>query len=271
MTGIPGLLNTSIRGQGLEFDDLRPYLEGDDIRHIDWNVTARSGKPHVRLFREERERTVTIAIDLSQSMFTGTAALRAVTASICGAQVAWHTAMTGGRVSVVCFDGQTLDMSRPILGERGAIAACAKIHEGFERAQEFADDNHPPISNPLLDWIVQARRESGLSVLITGMDAPGDQWEVKTAEAGRAARLAILWIRDAAEINGIPAGNYTYQSSTGPVTITLSRMQAEQLTADLTERAEFLRTQCLQWQVPMAEISTRSDPDALAGLSEAAA
>ena len=81
LTGIPGLLTTRRRGQGLEFDDLRQYLEGDDIRHIDWQVTARSGKPHVRLFREERERTVTVVLDLSPSMFTGTRRLRAVTAA----------------------------------------------------------------------------------------------------------------------------------------------------------------------------------------------
>ena len=271
LTGIPGLLNTNIRGQGLEFDDLRPYLEGDDIRHIDWNVTARSGRPHIRLFREERERTVTIAIDLSPTMYTGTAALRAVVAARSAAQVAWHTALTGGRVSLICFDGQSMDVSRPMLGERGAISACAKISEGFDRGQNHARMRTFEQPNPLLDWTVQARRESGLTVLITGMDAPGDQWEVKVAESGRAARLAILWIRDATEINGVPAGNYSYQSVNGPTELSLTRVQAQQLTTDLQQRADQFRLQCLQWQVPLAEISTRDAPDALAGLAQAAA
>ena len=59
------------RGRGLEFEEVRPYAAGDDARTIDWRVTARRGKPHTKLFREERERPVWIVADLHPGLFFG--------------------------------------------------------------------------------------------------------------------------------------------------------------------------------------------------------
>jgi len=67
---------SSYRGRGLEFDEVRAYASGDDARTIDWKVTARRGKPHTKLFREERERPVFILADLHPGMFFGTASTK---------------------------------------------------------------------------------------------------------------------------------------------------------------------------------------------------
>ena len=61
------------KGRGMEFAEVREYVPGDDIRAIDWNVTARTNKPYVRVYSEERELTVVLACDLSGSQFFGTA------------------------------------------------------------------------------------------------------------------------------------------------------------------------------------------------------
>ena len=62
-----GQYHSAFKGRGIEFEEVRPYQVGDDVRTIDWNVTARSGEPFVKLFREERELTVTLLVDLSAS------------------------------------------------------------------------------------------------------------------------------------------------------------------------------------------------------------
>ena len=62
-----GEYQSSFRGQGLDFDDFREYQHGDEIRFIDWNVTARMGSPYIRKFREERELAVILAVDVSGS------------------------------------------------------------------------------------------------------------------------------------------------------------------------------------------------------------
>ena len=64
---VAGDFASVFRGRGVEFTEVREYLPGDDVRTIDWNVTARMGAPFVKIFREERELTVLIAVDLSRS------------------------------------------------------------------------------------------------------------------------------------------------------------------------------------------------------------
>ncbi|MEQ8659878.1 MAG: DUF58 domain-containing protein, partial [Gammaproteobacteria bacterium] len=61
-----------LRGRGMEYDESRPYQPGDDIRQIDWRVTARTGRPHTKLFREERERPVFLCVDYRHGMFFAT-------------------------------------------------------------------------------------------------------------------------------------------------------------------------------------------------------
>lgn len=65
--GLAGAYVSAFRGMGLEFEEVRPYVRGDDIRHLDWNVTARTGRPHVKRFREERRQTLLFLVDLSGS------------------------------------------------------------------------------------------------------------------------------------------------------------------------------------------------------------
>ncbi len=68
---IAGRYVSAFKGRGMEFEEVRPYSDGDDVRTIDWNVSARIGSPHVKLFREERELTVFLAIDVSGSLAFG--------------------------------------------------------------------------------------------------------------------------------------------------------------------------------------------------------
>ena len=67
-----GQYHSAFKGRGIEFEEVRPYHEGDDVRAIDWNVTARTGEPFVKLFREERELTITLMVDVSASQGFGT-------------------------------------------------------------------------------------------------------------------------------------------------------------------------------------------------------
>src|SRR5665811_1284239 len=94
------------RGRGLEFEEVRPYAAGDDARTIDWRVTARRGKPHTKLFREERERPVWIVADLHPGLFFGSrrqfkSALLLRAAALLG----WVAALSGDRVGAVIADG----------------------------------------------------------------------------------------------------------------------------------------------------------------------
>ncbi len=66
-----GEYRSAVRGQGMEFEEVRQYVPGDDVRHLDWNVTARSSEPHIKVFREERQVTVLLVVDVSGSTRLG--------------------------------------------------------------------------------------------------------------------------------------------------------------------------------------------------------
>lgn len=103
-----GEYRSAFRGLGMEFEEVRPYVPGDDVRHIDWNVTARTGEPFVKQYREERELTLLLVLDMSGSMRVGTGGRdgrtdkRLQLARIAGA-LAFAAIRNGDRVGMLAF------------------------------------------------------------------------------------------------------------------------------------------------------------------------
>lgn len=95
---------TKIRGRGMEFSEVRNYQAGDEIRNMQWRVTARTGKPHVKLYEEERERPIIILADFSSTMFFGTrVCFKAVTAARLAALLSWWGIKNGDKVGGFLF------------------------------------------------------------------------------------------------------------------------------------------------------------------------
>ena len=85
-----GLYASVFRGTGLDFEEVREYREGDDIRNMEWNVTARTNVPHLKIFREERERSVVLCIDRGPHMSFGTrGTFKSVQAAKAAALLGW--------------------------------------------------------------------------------------------------------------------------------------------------------------------------------------
>jgi len=102
---LSGDFRSVFKGQGIEFDEVRHYERGDDVRTIDWNVSARFGTPYVKLFREERELTVCLVVDASASMRSGGGTVsRFDQAVLAGALVALSAEQAGQRVGAILFD-----------------------------------------------------------------------------------------------------------------------------------------------------------------------
>ncbi|WP_170399108.1 DUF58 domain-containing protein [Ruegeria arenilitoris] len=103
-----------LRGRGLNFEELRTYLPGDDIRTIDWKVTARTGKPHVRVYTEERDRPALLLVDQRVSMFFGTEVyMKSVIAAEAAAIAAHRVLGQGDRVGGIVFGDTDLAEHRP--------------------------------------------------------------------------------------------------------------------------------------------------------------
>jgi uncharacterized protein (DUF58 family) len=120
--GMSGLHISKQKGRGVDFEEHRPYQAGDDIRSIDWRVTARSGRPYTKIFREERERPILLAIDLCASMYFGSrTSFKSVVAAESAALLAWHTVEQGDRVGGVVFNDIQEALVRPRRSKRSAL------------------------------------------------------------------------------------------------------------------------------------------------------
>lgn len=99
-----GSYESAFKGRGMQFEEVRPYLPGDDVRTIDWNVTARTGLPHIKLFREERELTLMFIVDVSASMRFGTVKRFKSEAAAEVAAILAHTALkSNDKVGLIIF------------------------------------------------------------------------------------------------------------------------------------------------------------------------
>ncbi|KJY89608.1 DUF58 domain-containing protein [Pseudoalteromonas piscicida] len=121
------------KGRGMEFAEVRQYQYGDDIRAIDWRVTARTGEAHTKLFQEEKERPVFVFCDFSSSMLFGSKLLlKSVLAAHLGILVSWAACQRGDRVGGVVFNNSNHHELKPIARDRGVLALahqfCA-LHE----------------------------------------------------------------------------------------------------------------------------------------------
>lgn len=119
---------SSFRGQGLDFDDFREYQHGDEVRFIDWNVTARMNEPFVRKFREERELSVIMAVDVSGSADFGSHHLskRELSAEI-AAVLGFSALQNGDQVGLLIFAGEPLMFIPPAKGTRHLLRMIREV------------------------------------------------------------------------------------------------------------------------------------------------
>ena len=193
------------RGRGVDFRESRIYQAGDEIRHMDWRVTARTGKAHTKLFEEEREQNLLLAIDLNPGMRFGTRVrFKNVQAARAAALLAWMAAAAGDRVGAIGFGGSVIAEVKPAGGRRGALHVLRALSDW-----DAAADN--VTCAPLSSVLVRARR-----LLLPGMrlvlisDGFNTDATVQSLLSQVAARheVALVLVRDALEMAPPPPGRY---------------------------------------------------------------
>ena len=119
---LAGPHRSRFRGRGMDYAESRHYEPGDDVRSIDWRVTARTGKTHTKLFTEERERPVFLLLDFSSGMYFGTReTLKTVLAARVASLITWTASLNGDRVGGVLVNDAGLRDLKPRSGRRGAL------------------------------------------------------------------------------------------------------------------------------------------------------
>ncbi len=193
------------RGRGMEFDESRVYQAGDDVRNMDWRVTARAGAPHVKLFREERERPVWLLVDLGPSMRFGTrVAFKSVVAARAAALLGWAAADRSDRVGGLVFDETRHFEQRPAARTRGLLPFLRAL---AQRPVDGGREGHQGVAQAAAR-LVRLVRPGSLVFLVSdfvGVDSGNAAW---LAQLGAGNELVLVQVRDPLEEIAPPPGRY---------------------------------------------------------------
>ncbi len=256
MTGAHG---SRFRGRGMEFAESRIYQPGDDVRSIDWRVTARTGRPHTKLFQEERERPVILLVDLGVSMFFGTrTAYKSVLAAETAALIAWAAMHGGDRVgALVAGRSHHLELE-PVSGRRGVLRVLRAL---AALSRQESNDEEQQVK--LCDSLLRARhvaRPGSLLVVIS------DFYGLDEEAAGHLSRMRqhndmlACWIHDRLEIEPPPPGRYGISDGWQTATLdTVSRRARARYAASFGARFEALCATLGRLAIPLLPIATGDD------------
>ena len=127
---LSGRHSSRLRGRGLDFEELRQYQPGDDIRTMDWKATKRARQPYVRVYTEERERPVLLVVDQRISMFFGSQVnMKSVTAAEAAALAAWRVVDAGDKVGAIVFNDQEIREIKPQRSKKTVMQILQRIVE----------------------------------------------------------------------------------------------------------------------------------------------
>lgn len=171
-----GPFQTRFRGRGIEFEEVRTYHPGDDLRNIDWRVTARTGKVHTKLFREERERPVILLVDQSLSMFFGSKnCFKSVTAAHAATLLAWAALQNNDRVGGLVFNDNEHSEIRPKRSARNVLQLLNFIDDFNHRLHRQLSRGSSGINQALEELRRVTRPGSNIFILsdFQGISATG--------------------------------------------------------------------------------------------------
>jgi uncharacterized protein (DUF58 family) len=193
------------RGRGLEFDEVRIYQPGDAVRDIDWRVTARRGRPHTKLYREERERPVLVFADLGPGMFFGSRRLKSAQALRAGALLAWAAEHAGDRVGgiVAAAAGHRV---RPAMPRREAVLALLKTL--VELQPRTPGPPQPELLDAGLARLVRMVHPGSLIAVLSDFQDLGATGERSLKRLAGHNDLLLVWIFDPLEAEPPPPGRY---------------------------------------------------------------
>ena len=148
---LAGAYLAKTKGRGMEFDEARHYQAGDDIRAIDWRVTARTGKTHTKLYREEKERPVFVLTDLSSSMQFGTQFLfKSVQAAHLSALIAWSARKRGDRIGGLVFNQHQHLECKPFTRQKAVLSllnSMIKLQRGSQTSGQGKSQEQISLAN----------------------------------------------------------------------------------------------------------------------------
>lgn len=250
-----------IRGRGMDFSEVRLYQPGDDIRSIDWRVTARTGKAHTKLFTEERERPVYFVVDTGASMQFGTrVAFKSVIAAKLAGLLAWSALSHGDRIGGILFSGKEHEEIKPNNTKRGILTFFKKLVEWNQR--NLSSDKLSEVSD-FYDVAVRLKRVArpgSVVYLISDFNQIDEKAEMYFSLIAKHCELIMINVFDPLEKHSPPPGNYMLTDGSVFEKLSITNKRVSQEFEQVFSKKEMkLKQFCLQRGIRYLSVCTTDD------------
>lgn len=251
-----GQQSSRLYGRGMDYAESRAYQAGDDVRRMDWRLTARSGKLHTKLFQEDREGSVLIVLDTHASMrFATRGRFKSVQAARFAAAIAWRAVAAGERVGLAGY-GAVEHVLLPRPGARAALALCGALAQwdgspGASRSESLS---------VTLGRIRHLLRRASRVVLISDGFSCDSQALAPLRDVASHASLYPVLVADALELDLPPPGSYPLEQAGRRALVGLhSERQRQDFRRALGAGAERLRSLATTLGSDLLQLDTSGD------------
>lgn len=262
LSSLTGPNKSNFRGRGIDFEEVRSYQPGDDIRSIDWRVTARTGDAHTKLFREERERPVIVVTDQRMQMFFGSShCFKSVLAAHLASLLSWAALDAGDRVGGLVFNGQGHREVRPRRSRRTVLALLSEIAQ-YNQALPLEVRDHDQGFAAMLINLRRIARPGSSIYLISDFDgADSEDARKHLFQLARHTQVTAIACRDPLEAQLPRAGRYAVTDGLARSELNTGDRRLAQRHADaMHAREAALQGQLLRLGIPLLQASTDIAP-----------
>lgn len=255
-----GLQHSTQRGRGMAFAEVRLYQPGDDIRSIDWRVTARRQAPHTKLYEEERERPVLLLCDLGPTLFfASTGAFKQVRCAQLAALLAWLGLSSGDQVGGIVFNGNTLSVQRPARRKKSVLQLLDTL-ASLQRASMSNAATETTLDMALAEARRVAHTGSRIFVISDFLSISDDTTSLLGALA-RHNSVSALRVVDPLEQELPQSGRFAIAGEDGPVWFDASNSNFQQAWREKTIQHEARLEECFRLSgIRATDISTGEAP-----------
>jgi len=260
-SAITGVHRSRFRGRGMDYLESRHYQAGDDIRNMDWRVTARAGRPHVKLYEEERERPVVTLVDLGPSMYFGTrGAFKSVVAARLAALVGWTAIANHDRIGAVLFNGEHHEL-QPAGGRRSVLHLIRALAQAGEPASGLARRAEAGALSKALARLRRVARPGSLLFLISDFYSADEESGRHLSQLRRHSDIVACQVADPLEVAPPPAGRYgVTDGNRAAVLDTRSQLVRSSYESRLARQRATILGLTAERGIPLVRVSTEDDP-----------
>lgn len=251
---------SKLRGRGMDFAEVRNYQAGDEIRHMEWRVTARTGRPHVKIYQEERERPTVILVDFNPSMFFGTRiAFKSVVAARLASMLAWMVIKQGDRIGGFFFSANEHSEFIPRGRDAGVLPILASL-SNYTAQSATQQEQKPRALSDALVRLGRVIRPGSILVLISDFYAMDKESEKHLARLRANNDILAYHINDSIELAAPKPQHYAMTNGFDELILnTRSHTISAAYQLYCTQRIQHLQEQFKRLHIQYVQATAESD------------